>query len=339
MDMRDVARLAGVSSATVSRVINGSPRVRPETAERVRRIIAELKFYPNTNAAALKWGNSGTLGVIVPDITNPFFSEFIQHFERAVVDLNLEMLMVTNQLDLTHLQGAMRRMLVRRVTGVALLGSEIETESVEALLLNRTPLVTSDRRTVGVGLSDVSNDYLPGMMEAVAYLKEMGHKQIGFIAGSAHIKTTAYRTQAFVDAIRLNDMRLDPECIVEGDYRIPGGMAGMRQLLEHKRRPTAVMAANDLTAIGALRMAHQQGLEVPRDLSIIGFDDTDFCEILHPPLTSIQLSRKEYANTFCQALVDAAREPDSQGQQYCVGTSLVLRASSGPAPKAAATKR
>ena len=277
--------------------------------------------------------------MIVPDITNPFFSEFIQHFEKVVVEQNLEMLMVTNQLDLTHLQGAMRRMLVRRVKGVALLGSEIETESVEALLLNRIPLVTSDRRTVGVGLSDVSNDYLPGMLEAVAYLKELGHKRIGFISGSAHIKTTNYRTKAFVDALRLNDLQLDPDCILEGDYRIPGGMAAMHRLLELKRRPTAVLSANDLTAIGALRMAHQCGLEVPRDISIIGFDDTDFCEILHPPLSSIQLSRKEYASTFCKALIDAAREPESQGQQYSVSTRLVVRASSGAAPKALPTKK
>src|ERR1700730_15546149 len=132
MDMRDIAKIAGVSSATVSRVINGSSLVRPATAERVRRVIDETKFVPNGSATTLKYGRSSTYGLIIPDITNPFFPEFIRCCERILVENNQEMLMATTDFHPTRIQQSVRRMLVRKVDGVALLASEIETESIES---------------------------------------------------------------------------------------------------------------------------------------------------------------------------------------------------------------
>src|SRR5580692_7871184 len=127
MDMRDIAKIAGVSSATVSRVLNGSPLVRPATAERVQRVIKELKFFPNISATTLKHGKSSTYGLIIPDITNPFFPEFIRSFEKILVENNREMLMATTDFHPSRIQQSIRRMLVRRVDGVALVASEIET--------------------------------------------------------------------------------------------------------------------------------------------------------------------------------------------------------------------
>src|SRR5580700_5417636 len=134
MDMRDIARIAGVSSATVSRVINGLSSVRPETAERVQRIIDELKFIPNGSATTLKYGRSSTYGLIIPDITNPFFPEFIRSFESILVERNQDMLMATTDFHYSQMQQTIRRMLIRQVDGVALLAAEIETEPIEALI-------------------------------------------------------------------------------------------------------------------------------------------------------------------------------------------------------------
>jgi DNA-binding LacI/PurR family transcriptional regulator len=156
MDMRDIAKLAGVSSATVSRVINGSNLVRPETVERVRKVIEEVKFFPNNSATTLKYGRSGTYGLIIPDITNPFFPEFIKCFEGIVVENDQEMLMATTDFHSGRMQQSIRRMLVRKVDGVALLASEIETEPFEDLIHNRVPLVTMDRGRTAKGLSDVA---------------------------------------------------------------------------------------------------------------------------------------------------------------------------------------
>src|ERR1700722_1177291 len=168
MDMRDIAKLAGVSSATVSRVINGANTVRPATAERVRRVIEQVKFVPNISATTLKQGKSSTYGLIIPDITNPFFPEFIRRFEHILVENNRDMLMATTEFHTSRMQQSIRRMLIRRVDGVVLLASEIETEPIEALIHYQVPLVTMDRRETGPGLSDVLINNTSGMEEAIA---------------------------------------------------------------------------------------------------------------------------------------------------------------------------
>src|SRR5271154_818931 len=173
MDMRDIAKIAGVSSATVSRVINDSRLVRPATAEKVRKVIQELKFVPNGSATTLKYGRSSTYGLIIPDITNPFFPEFIRRFEEILVGRNQDMLMATTDHHASRMQQTIHRMMVRQVDGVALLASEIETEPIEALIHHRVPLVTMDRRLTGPGVSDVSINYASGMNQAVEHLKEL----------------------------------------------------------------------------------------------------------------------------------------------------------------------
>src|SRR3984885_13474507 len=180
MDMRDIAKIAGVSSATVSRVINNSSLVRPATAEKVRRVIRELKFVPNGSATTLKYGKSSSYGLIIPDITNPFFPEFIRSFESILVKNNQDMLMATTDLHASRMQQTIHRMLVRQVDGVALLAAEIETEPIETLIHHRVPLVTMDRRVVGPGLSDVMIDYLAGMREAINLLRELGHHRVAY---------------------------------------------------------------------------------------------------------------------------------------------------------------
>jgi DNA-binding LacI/PurR family transcriptional regulator len=333
MDMRDIAKIAGVSSATVSRVINGSNLVRPGTAERVRRVIDELKFIPNGSATTLKYGRSSTYGLIIPDITNPFFPEFIRSFEGILAQKSQDMLMATTGSHPSRMQQTIHRMLVRQVDGVALLASEIETGPIEALMHNRVPLVTMDRRLVGKGLSDVSVHNPSGMNQAVQYLHELKHRKIAFIGGSVGPTISDHRLRAFMQAMEIVGLKVDPNFLRTGNYRISGGEAAMVGLLEVKDRPTAVMTANDLTAIGALRVIHKQGLSVPEDISVIGFDDIELSDIVYPPLTTLRLPREELAELFVEALESFARDPHSIGKQYKVKTSLVIRSSTGPVKK------
>jgi LacI family transcriptional regulator len=331
MDMRDIAKIAGVSSATVSRVINGSNLVRPVTAERVRQVIKELKFVPNGSATTLKYGRSSTYGLIIPDITNPFFPEFIQSFERILGDKNRDMLMATIGSHPERMQQAIRRMMIRQVDGVALLASEIETEPIEALIHNRVPLVTMDRRLVGPGLSDVSIYSESGMREAVDHLHRLKHRKIGYIGGSAGLTISDHRLSAFTDSMERAGLKVDPRFLRVGNYRIHGGEAAMAELLELEDRPTAILTANDLTAIGALRVIHRHGLSVPGDLSIVGFDDIDLSDVVYPPLTTLRLPRHELAETVVGALESFTDNPHGIGKQYRVKTSLVVRNSTGPA--------
>ena len=333
MDMRGIAKLAGVSSATVSRVINGSSLVRPETVERVRKVIDEVKFFPNNSATTLKYGRSGTYGLIIPDITNPFFPEFIKSFEGIVVGNDQEMLMATTDFHSGRMQQSIRRMLIRKVDGVALLASEIETESFEDLIQNRVPLVTMDRGHIGNGLSDVSINNKSGMDQALQHLKDLRHKKIGYIGGIAGLTISDHRVDAFMRAMKRADIVPRPEFIKIGNFRITGGMTAMTELLSLKDRPTAVLTANDLTAIGGMRAAMKMGISIPDDLSIIGFDDIELSDIVHPPLTTLRLSRHELATVFFEALEHLKSSPHSKGKQYSVKTSLVVRESTGPAPK------
>lgn len=333
MDMRDIAKIAGVSSATVSRVINRSSLVRPSTAERVRKVIDEVRFVPNGSATTLKYGRSCTYGLIIPDITNPFFPEFIRCFEAILVENNQDMLMATTDFHPSKMQQTIRRMLVRKVDGVALLASEIETEPIEALIHHRVPLATMDRRLIGRGLSDVSVNNTPGMNQTVEHLKHLRHKRIGYIGGSSGLTISDHRLHAFMKAMGNAGLVVDPAFIRVGNYRISGGEVAMTELLSLKRRPTAIVTANDLTAIGALRVIHQHGLSVPGDISIVGFDDIELSDIVHPPLTTLRLPRHELAQTFYDALKTAEKAPNEMGKQYSVDTSLVIRASTGKAAR------
>ena len=333
MDMREIAKIAGVSSATVSRVINGSSLVRPETAERVRQVISETRFVPNGSATTLKYGRSGSYGLIIPDMTNPFFSEFLRSFEGILVAKRQDMLMALTDHRASRMQDTIHRMLVRQVDGVALLASEIETEPIETLIRNRVPLVTMDRRLVGQGLSDVTVNYATGLNQAVEYLKHLRHQKIGYIGGSSGLSISDHRLQAFVKAVERVGLKVDPKFLMTGNYRISGGEAAMAELLARKDRPTAIITANDLTAMGALHALHRHGLSAPKDLSVIGFDDIELCDIFDPPLTTIRLPRHEMAEKFAAALESSAKDPHAPGKIYTVKSSLVVRGTTGPAPK------
>jgi len=335
MNMRDIAKLAGVSSATVSNVINGSSVVRPETAERVRKVIEETRFVPNGSAATLKYGRSSSYGLIIPDITNPFFPEFIRSFERILVNNNQDMFLATTDLHVSRMQQTIRRMLIRQVDGIALLAAEIETEPIEALVHHRVPLVTMDRRVVGPGLSDVMIDYLSGMREAVRHLRDLGHERIAYIGGSSGLTISDHRINAFRAAMSEAGLTVYPEYVRAGNYRMSGGEVCMEELFGLEERPTAVMCTNDLTAIGALRVIRRHGFSVPADFSIVGFDDIDMSDIIQPPLTTLRLSREDLAQAFYTALSEFGKDPHVVGRQYSVTTSLVLRESTGAAPQRA----
>src|SRR6185312_4815939 len=290
-------------------------------------VIDELKFVPNGSAATLKYGKSSTYGLIIPDITNPFFPEFIRSFEAVLAENNQDMLMATTDFHPSRMQQSIRRMLVRQIDGVALLASEIETEPIESLIHHRVPLVTMDRRLVLRGVSDVSINNESGMRQSIEHLMRLGHREIGYIGGSVGPTISDHRLQAFTEVMRDAGLTIEPAFMRVGNYRIAGGESAMTELLALRKRPTAILTANDLTAIGALKVIHKHGLAVPKDFSVIGFDDIEMSDILHPPLTTIRLSRHDLALTFYQGLAFSEKNFNEIGKQYTVDTSLVVRSS------------
>ena len=330
--IREIAKLAGVSSATVSRVINGSSLVTHETATRVQKIIQDVHFVPNNSAIHLKNGRSQIYGIIIPDLTNPFFTELVKIFEELLVENEQELLVANTDFHSTRTQRSLRRMLLRRVDGVAMLASELETPALESLIQNRIPVVTTDHYRTANGMSDIVVDFADGMAQMVAHLKSLGHRQLGFIGGTPGLITSRVRMESFLDAVVKQGLSSREEWIVTGNYRIEGGSAAMDRMLSCAERPTAVMTANDLTAIGALRAAHERSLRIPEDISIAGCDDIDMSDIVHPPLTTLRISRKEYAQILFDALRTAGADISLPGRQFTLPMHLVVRQSTGPVP-------
>ena len=335
MDIREIAKRARVSTATVSRAINHVPTVDPQLAKRVWKIVEELGYYPNTQARALVSGRTRIFGLIVSDMTNPFFPEIVQSFEDIAVQHNYEILLTSTVHDTKRMEISVRRMIERRVDGVAILTFGMEESLLEGLRFRKVPLVFVD---VGPALPRVCNikiDYQRGIRQAVQHLAALRHEKIAFITGPLRLQSAVTRKNAFEDSLREIGLPVDPQLILEGDHTMEGGMRALADLTKRTTLPTAVMCSNDLTAIGVIREAYERGVAVPQELSVIGFDDVRLSRFFIPPLTTIKMSQVEIARLAFKALVaEVEREtPSVKGTEYVLETDLVLRKSTALAPQ------
>jgi len=339
MNILEVAKRAQVSTATVSRTINGSDKVKPKTAERVRRAIEALNYFPNTNARALGSGRSRLYGLIISDITNPFFPELVKSFEESAVQHGLEVIVSNTSYKADRAELCVQRMLERKVDGVAVMTSELDPHLLERFKNNGVPLVFLDTGTVTKDTSNVLVNYTKGIDEAVEHLVALGHSTIGFISGPMSLPSARTRREAFLSSLERAGIPTRKDLVIEGNHSIDGGRMAMEQLLQLAQRPTAVLASNDLTAIGAIGSIHQHHLHVPRDISVIGFDDIEISASLYPPLTTVRLSRAVIADRAFHALFTANRTPGARGAEYIVQPELVvrettaIRARPAPAPR------
>lgn len=336
MNIRAVAKRANVSTATVSRTMNGSSKVSPQTAERVRRAIEALNFYPNTNARALGSGRSGLYGLIISDITNPFFPELVKSFDDIAVMHGQEMLIANTNYDQERMKICVTRMLQRKVDGVAIMTSEMDDRLVEVFSRRHIPLVFLDTGIPGPGVSCIRIDYAAGIDTAVHHLIGLGHKRIAFISGPLRLASARIRYKAFMENTARDCLDANPKLIQEGNHRIDGGHETMKRILKSKKRPTAVIGSNDLTAIGAMGAIAEAGLHVPRDISVVGFDDIQLSAFTMPPLTTVSLPRAEIANSAFCALLNAQHvgaKGTAQGEEYTVRPTFVRRKSTGCAPR------
>ncbi|HUA97695.1 MAG TPA: LacI family DNA-binding transcriptional regulator [Terracidiphilus sp.] len=336
-DIRTVAALAKVSIATVSRTINGSPVVSERLSKRVWQAIHQLGYFPNTHARTLVSGRSRLFGIIVENITNPFFPELIQSFEEVAVAHGYEILVSSSNSDPTVLTTCVRRMLERKVDGVAVMTFGEEETVLDQLMHRNVPIVLAEFRLDDPKGSTILLDYKTGIHAAVKHLAQLGHKRIAFLAGPHSLHSAITRENDYRTAMQAMELPVQKKWVVECDHTLKGGVAGYGQLQALAARPTAVVCSNDMTAIGVLRAAYMEGLRVPEDLSVIGLDDIDFAEFTLPPLTTIRLSRTDLAKAAFEALrqqAEDAANPKIQ-REFLVSTSLVVRGSTGAPGKTA----
>lgn len=329
-DIRAVAELAKVSIATVSRTINKVPTVDPRLARRVLKAVAELHYSPNTQARTLVSGRSRILGLIISEITNPFFPELIQGFEEAAVESGYEILIGSTNYDPQRMELCIRRMLERKVDGVAVMTFGIEQPLLGRFAERNIPLVFVDVSPKGALFSRIEVDYFHGIREGVQHLAILGHRGIGFISGPLRLHSARARKSAFLRAISEVGIAPRRDWMPEGDHTLEGGIAAMRSILAAEEFPTAVMSSNDMTAIGVLHTLSNEGFRVPDDFSVIGFDDVSFARFTVPPLTSVRMSSTELAARAVQALRDHLEDGIVPRVRYRVETGLTVRQSTGP---------
>jgi LacI family transcriptional regulator len=341
MDIRTIAHAADVSIATVSRVMNNIPTVNPEIAQRVWKVIDELDYFPNTQARSLVSGRSRIFGLIVSEITNPFFPELIQGFEDIAVANGYEILVSSTNYDPKRMSHCIRRMLERKVEGVAVMTFGIEEPLLDQLARRKVPLVFIDIGPKRPGISLLKVDYQRGIRQGVQHLAALGHKDISFISGPIKLHSAQSRQTAFSASMKECGIASEPEWIIEGNHTMEGGVAAMDRLLAAKKLPTAVMCSNDMTAIGVLHKLYRAGLRVPDDLSVIGFDDIHIAAVTIPPLTTVQMSRFDIARAAVTALRAHVEQTEGSApkREYNIETELVVRESTGFPRGADAHKR
>jgi LacI family transcriptional regulator len=329
--------MAKVSIATVSRTINGSPLVSDRLTKRVWQAIEQLNYFPNTHARSLVSGRSRIFGIIVENITNPFFPELIQNFEEIAVAHGYEILVSSSNSDPAILTTCVRRMIERKVEGVAMLTFGEEEPVLDQLSFHDIPLVLAEFRLEDPKTSTILLDYATGIRAAIDHLVELGHNKIAFLAGPHNIHSAVTRENDFRTAMEAVGLPIQKKWVIECDHTLKGGVAGFDRLQALAAGPTAILCSNDMTAIGVLRAAYLKGLRVPQDLSVVGLDDIDFAEFTLPPLTTIRLSRGDLARAAFEALRQQAEEAGTSRiqREFLVSTSLVLRGSTAAPPAGA----
>jgi LacI family transcriptional regulator len=330
MTIREVAKRANVSIATVSRTLRSTGVVNDETAKRVMQAIKELNYRPNTYAQSLVSGRTRMLGLVVSDITNPFFPEVIRGFQDIALQSGYDVMMAATNYESLRTGLCIERMIDRKVDGVAIMTSEVPRSLTDQFSNRRVPLVFLDIGKVGIGVSNIKVDYSQGITQALVHLLALGHSRIAFISGPRGLKSARVRREAFLRCLDRHGVVEHRQLVEEGNHRVDGGLMAAARLLQRANPPTAILASNDLTAIGAMRAIRQAGLRVSEDVSIIGFDDIDMAQFTEPPLTTVRLARSELAHLACHALLEAI-EGKEQGAELPIGTQLVLRASTGEA--------
>jgi len=327
MNIHEIAKRAKVSTATVSRTINRVPTVKAQLAKRVWKAVDELGYVPSMQARALVSGRSRIFGLIVSEITNPFFPEIVHVFEETALQHNYEVLLTSTVHDTERMKIAVRRMLEHRVEGVAVVTFGMEEPLLEDLKLRNVPLVFVDVGPQRPHVSNIRIDYLTGIRQAVQHLAAFRHERIAFITGPLALKSAVARRDAFLQSMKEIGKSVDSALVVEGDHTQEGGELAFGKLLQLPVRPTAVLCSNDMTAMGVMRKCYAEKIDIPRDLSVVGFDNIRITQYMLPPLSTVEMSQAEIARIAFRALLqDVQRgKPNPKGTEYVLKTNLVLR--------------
>lgn len=330
--IRDVAERARVSVATVSAVLNRNKYVSPELAARVRTSVADLHYRPNGLARSLKQQKAHILGLVLSDITNPFFTTLVRAVEDTARGAGYTLLLGNTDEDVAKEETYVELLRSRQVDGLILVASAGEHAYLPELLNAGLPVVCVDRSLVALGADSVLTDNIAGAYQAVSHLIALGHRRIGIVTGLAGVTSTYQRLEGYRQAMTEHGYPLDPALVREGNSRLDGGAACAADLLRMPNRPTALFVTNNLMTIGAMRAIEDAGLHCPDDVALVGFDDFEWASVFRPRLTTVRQPVYEIGKAAARFLIQRI-EGKRKGDpiELLLPPTLIVRESCGDA--------
>lgn len=333
--LRDVATAAGVHAATASRALNPATRglVNVETARRVIKAADSLGYRPNPIARGLKTARSGTVGIVIPDLTNPLFPPIVRGIEDVLEPAGYSGLVASTDNDADREQALVASLLSRQVEGLVVATAVLDHPLLARLQQQGVQMVMVNRRPASVDVSSVTADDAVGIDLAVRHLAELGHTRIAHLAGPTNTSTGVARARAFRTAVQEHGLDLDPGLQYDCEaWNEEAGAAGLRTLLESRARFTAVVAGNDLIALGCYDVLAERGLRCPDDLSVVGFNNMPFIDKFAPPLTTVAIPHHQLGAEAARLLLEAIAEPHRATRSVLLAPALVVRGSTAAVP-------
>ncbi|WP_411169572.1 LacI family DNA-binding transcriptional regulator [Clostridium sp. MB05] len=307
----DVARECNLSVATVSRVINNNGKVKESNKKKVLSKIKELNYQPNSLAISLYKKDTSTIGVILPDITSPFFSRIFIEIEKRAIEEGLVTFLCNSMNNYKNEELYLKTLSQKQVKAIVLIGGIINKttsnkknrELIEGII-KHTPIIMVNGYVEGIDCSIVSTDERSGIFALVDHLYESGHTKIGVVGGIRGISSTDLKIEYFKEALKEKNLKYNKSWTIPCGFSVNEGKLGMEKLLENNKRPTAVICINDLIALGAITYCQDNNINVPNDISIAGFDDTYMCELINPKLTTVNQNYEEMGNAIMDIIKD-----------------------------------
>ena len=327
----DVARLAGVSTATVSRALNGTGQIAPATRAAIDAAVEQLGYQANTVARSLVTKSTETIALLLPDITNPFYAALVSGIQQRALETGHTMLLCTTEGDPEREEQYLTLLRAKQVDGVLVDGLVLPPERIARFVREGLPIVCLDRDVDSASVPLVQVDNRLGARMATEHLLSLGHTRIAHVQGAPELGISEVRVQGYREALAEAGIAFDPQLLAIGSFTEEGGYDAARSLLETPSF-TAVFAANDLSAIGVINAIVESGRRVPGDVSIVGFDDLRLSRFTTPPLTTIHQPALEIAELATQLLLELASGRKVRQLRHLLEPALVVRASTAPPP-------
>lgn len=325
--IKDVSLTAGVSTATVSRVLAGFEDVSEGTRQRVLDVVKALNYQPNRNARNLRKNTTSKIGVIISDIQNPFFGSVVRGIEKITIKDDFTIILGNSDEEPLRERKLITMLLEEGVAGIILVPTNADMDSYRSLFGSGTPFIIIDRRLPFSDVDMVLVDGAAGAKKAIDHLVSLGHRRIGYVGGMKHLSVMREREQGYLAALKKHKLPIVEEFLRLGNNRQDGGHSAVCELLALPQPPTAILIANNLMTLGGLQAIHESGLEIPEHVSLVGFDDMDWASSLRPPLTCVAQPAYRMGEIAASILRDRIQNPAMPYQTILLDTQLVIRAS------------